>query len=212
MEKNLKKKMNKIDESWKTQLSDVLNFQGFKDILEKVKEDRCANVVFPPDTDIFNAFSIPIDSVKVVILGQDPYHGEDQAHGLSFSVQKGVKIPPSLINIFKEAGIDHNMRKHGDLTTWLEQGVFLLNTTLTVRKGSPASHASFKWSEFTKECLQKLVDYKESLQQPLVFLCWGRHAQVVIQNLNMNDSHCVIKTSHPSPLGYSKAAPIDRLV
>jgi len=154
--------------------------------------------VYPKGTDIFNAFNItPFDKVKVVILGQDPYHGDGQAHGLSFSVKKGVTVPPSLKNIYKELETDIEGFKtpsHGHLTEWAEEGVLLLNATLTVRARQPGSHQGKGWEAFTDQAISQLSDQKTGL----VFLLWGKFAQnksILIDETK----HTVIKSAHPSP-------------
>jgi len=154
--------------------------------------------VYPKGTDIFNAFNItPFDKVKVVILGQDPYHGDGQAHGLSFSVKKGITVPPSLKNIYKELETDIEGFKtpsHGHLTEWAEEGVLLLNATLTVRARQPGSHQGKGWEAFTDQAISQLSDQKTGL----VFLLWGKFAQN--KSILIDESkHTVIKSAHPSP-------------
>jgi len=147
---------------------------------------------------IFNAFNTtPVDQVKVVILGQDPYHGPNQAHGLCFSVQPGVPSPPSLVNIFKELQEDIGIRmpNHGNLTKWAQQGVFLLNASLTVRAGEPMSHAKIGWAAFTDTVIKKISDVRPHV----VFLLWGKFAQE--KRILIDESkHCILKAAHPSPL------------
>lgn len=155
--------------------------------------------IFPGMYDIFNAMKLTsYDDVKAVIIGQDPYHGEGQAHGLSFSVKKGVAPPPSLVNIFKEiksdVGID-NSGKHGELTKWAENGVLLLNSVLTVRVGSPKSHQGMGWETFTDDVI-RLLNLRE---KPMVFLLWGRDAKNKAK-LITNPNHCILTAAHPSPL------------
>ena len=159
-------------------------------------------IIYPPKTQRFNAFLYtPFDEIKVVIVGQDPYHGAGQAHGLSFSVPKGIKIPPSLRNIYKELHRDLGMTipASGDLTAWAKQGVFLLNASLTVRASEANSHSKKGWLKFTNACIKQINDFKEGV----VFLAWGRFAHEICAQIDTN-KHCVIKTSHPSPLGASK--------
>jgi uracil-DNA glycosylase len=161
-------------------------------------------VVYPLKSDVFAAFdSCPFDRIKVVILGQDPYHGPGQAHGLCFSVQRGVKVPPSLRNVFKEAAGDVGLVKpaHGTLTRWAQQGVFLLNTVLTVRQAEANSHKKQGWEPFT-DAVIRLVSERG---QNIVFLLWGRHAQEKATLVD-GDRHCVVMSSHPSPLGATKSA------
>lgn len=153
--------------------------------------------IFPSNDNIFRAIELtPLENVKVVILGQDPYHGEGQAHGLSFSVQKGVRVPPSLKNIYKELKDDIGMTppNHGFLEGWAKQGVLLLNTTLTVEKGKPASHKGCGWEEFTDMVIREV----NKLDHPVVFMLWGSHAQ---KKSDMVDVHknCILKAAHPSP-------------
>ena len=161
-------------------------------------EKRAGKTVFPPGPDIFNAFNLtPFDKVKVVILGQDPYHGPDQAHGLCFSVQRGVKTPPSLVNIYKEIHRDLGIEipPHGNLTHWAEQGVLLLNAVLTVEAGQAASHQKKGWEQFTDQAIEHLNREREGL----VFLLWGSHAQKKGKLIDRN-KHCVLTAPHPSPL------------
>lgn len=159
-------------------------------------------VVYPPKDQWFNAFTFtPLKKIKVVIVGQDPYHGEGQAHGLSFSVPKGIKIPPSLRNIYKELNRDLAMDipSSGNLENWAKQGVLLLNASLTVRSGEANSHSKQGWLNFTNSC----IEYINQECEGVVFLAWGRFAHNVCAQID-TDKHCVIKTSHPSPLGASK--------
>ena len=159
-------------------------------------------VVFPPEDQWFNAFTFaPLKKIKVVIVGQDPYHGEGQAHGLSFSVPQGIKIPPSLRNIYKELNRDLAMDipSSGNLESWAKQGVLLLNASLTVRSGEANSHSKQGWLNFTNSC----IEYINQECEGVVFLAWGRFAHNVCAQID-TDKHCVIKTSHPSPLGASK--------
>ena len=190
----------KINDSWKHVLKDEFAKPYFEQIVHFLKTEKdTGKKIFPAGGNIFNAFNkTPFDKVKVVILGQDPYHGFGQAHGLSFSVLPGVKIPPSLQNIFKEIktdiGIEQPANK-GDLTQWAEQGVLLLNAALTVRDGEPMSHAKFGWAQFTDAVMNTISDNKENV----IFLLWGKFAhnkQVLINT----DSHYVLKAAHPSPL------------
>ncbi|MCF6235762.1 MAG: uracil-DNA glycosylase [Gammaproteobacteria bacterium] len=159
-------------------------------------------VIYPPNDQWFNAFLYtPFDDVKVVIVGQDPYHGEGQAHGLSFSVPDGIKIPPSLRNIYKELHRDLGMviPTSGNLEAWAKQGVLLLNASLTVRASQANSHSKQGWLKFTNACIQHINEHK----QGVVFLAWGRFAHNVCSVVDRS-KHCVIKTSHPSPLGAMK--------
>jgi len=188
-----------IHESWKTALADEFSkpyFHALKSYL--VAEKQAGYKVFPPGKLIFNAFdSTPFDKVKVVILGQDPYHGPGQAHGLCFSVQQGVTVPPSLRNIYKELGTDIGMAKpdHGYLQKWADQGVLLLNAILTVRAFQAASHRNKGWEEFTDAAIHKLNQEREGL----VFLLWGGFAKKKAGMIDPNKHH-ILKAAHPSPL------------
>jgi uracil-DNA glycosylase len=172
----------------------------FVRMMQFIQTERAANkTIYPPSEDVFNAFNLTeLAKVKVVILGQDPYHGPDQAHGLSFSVKLGVKTPPSLVNIYKELASDiphFTIPQHGFLQSWAEQGVLLLNTVLTVEQAQAHSHAKIGWEQFTDTVIQQLSDHCDGL----VFLLWGSHAQkkgAVIDNLK----HHVLSAPHPSPL------------
>jgi uracil-DNA glycosylase len=174
-------------------------FEQAKEPLEFVeRERRAGKAVYPSNDNVFRALDLtPIETVKIVILGQDPYHGEGQAHGLSFSVQKGVKIPPSLRNIYKElnADIGMNIPDHGFLEGWAKQGVLLLNTTLTVEAGQAASHQGQGWEDFTDQIIQQVNDQ----DRPIVFMLWGAHAQKKADMIN-GQKHLILKTTHPSPL------------
>ncbi|HEX4875231.1 MAG TPA: uracil-DNA glycosylase [Chitinophagaceae bacterium] len=189
----------KIEPSWKEVLKEEFTKPYFQQIVLHIKTEKLqGKVIYPPGPYIFNAFNTtPVDQVKVVILGQDPYHGPGQAHGLCFSVQKGVAPPPSLINIFKELHDDIGVEipNHGNLTHWAEQGVFLLNASLTVRAGEPMSHAKIGWATFTDTVIRRISDIKKHV----VFMLWGKFAQekkVLIDETK----HLVLKAAHPSPL------------
>lgn len=188
----------KIEDSWKNSLKDVFQAHFFKELAEFVKSEYQNHQIFPPGKEIFNAFwHCPLDKVKVVILGQDPYHGEGQAHGLSFSVKPGVPFPPSLLNILKELKNDlgQDMPPNGDLTRWADQGVFLLNATLTVRANQAGSHQNRGWETFTDEVIKVINKEREHV----VFLLWGAYAQ---KKADLIDSsrHLILKAPHPSPL------------
>ena len=189
----------KIEESWKEALEDEFKKPYFKQITEHIKTEKAqGKIIYPPGPLIFNAFSkTPLNEVKVVILGQDPYHGPGQAMGLSFSVPKGIPPPPSLINIFKELNSDTGtpIPKHGDLTSWALQGVLLLNASLTVRAGEPMSHSKIGWHIFTNAVIEKISEVKENV----VFLLWGKFAQEKIALINTKKNH-ILKSAHPSPL------------
>jgi uracil-DNA glycosylase len=192
----------KIEASWKEILKDEFSKSYFQQIVLHLKTEKSqGKVIYPPGPFIFNAFNTtPFDKVTVVILGQDPYHGPGQAHGLCFSVQNGVPPPPSLINIFKELhddiGID--IPSHGNLTHWAEQGVFLLNASLTVRAGEPMSHSKIGWAEFTNEVIKKISELKKHV----VFLLWGKFAQEK-RILIDETKHLILRATHPSPLSAS---------
>ena len=190
----------KIEDSWKQVLKEEFEKPYFEQIVHFLKTEKATGkTIFPSGTNIFNAFNkTPFNKVKVVILGQDPYHGYGQAHGLSFSVLSGVKIPPSLQNIFKEIKTDIGFEQPPNtknLTHWAEQGVLLLNAALTVREGEPMSHAKFGWAQFTDAVIRTISDKKENV----IFLLWGKFAQDK-QILINTDSHYVLKAAHPSPL------------
>jgi uracil-DNA glycosylase len=188
----------KIEESWKKVLKDEFNKSYFQEIVGFLKVEKAAGkVIYPPGSLMFNAFNLtPFDNIKAVLLGQDPYHGKGQAHGLCFSVQDGIKPPPSLVNIYKELQSDIGITRpdHGNLTKWAEQGVLLLNASLTVRAGEPMSHARIGWAEFTDGVIRKVSDQKKGV----VFLLWGKFAQEK-QALIDETKHRVLKAAHPSP-------------
>jgi uracil-DNA glycosylase len=189
----------KIESSWKEILKDEFSKPYFQQIVLHLKTERTqGKTIYPPGSFIFNAFNkTPFDKVKVVILGQDPYHGSGQAHGLCFSVQNGVPPPPSLLNIFKELQDDIGIQipHHGNLTKWAEHGIFLLNASLTVRAGEPMSHAKIGWAEFTDTVIRKISDKKEHV----VFMLWGKFAQEK-RTLIDDTKHLILRTVHPSPL------------
>jgi uracil-DNA glycosylase len=189
----------KIEASWKEVLAEEFKKPYFKQIAQHLKtEKEQGKIIYPPGSQIFHAFeATPFDKVKVVILGQDPYHGPKQAHGLSFSVQQGIASPPSLINIFKELHEDVGLPipRHGHLENWAKQGVLLLNASLTVRAGEPMSHAKLGWEKFTNTVIEKVSHLKENI----VFVLWGRFAQEK-QSLIDDKKHYIIKSAHPSPL------------
>lgn len=187
-----------LNSSWEELLAEELE-KTYMVELQKflAKEQAEGQDIYPPKDLIFNAFNhTPYEKVKVVIVGQDPYHGPGQAQGLSFSVQKGVPLPPSLQNIFKEVGQDIGGFKttHGSLVSWADQGVFLLNSILTVRKKQPASHQGKGWERFTDAVLMKLNER----EKPLVFMLWGKYAQQKGQHLDSR-KHLILKSPHPSP-------------
>ncbi|MDR1342063.1 MAG: uracil-DNA glycosylase [Prevotellaceae bacterium] len=189
----------RIEPSWKAALQDEFDKPYFAEVVSFVKQEVAArHAVYPPGKLIFNAFDkTPFDRVKVVILGQDPYHGYGQAHGLCFSVPQGVKAPPSLINIFKEIEDDLGIAppSHGSLEAWAEQGVFLLNAILTVRANTPTSHSSVGWQTFTDAVIRKISDEKSGV----VFLLWGNFARAKKELIDTGRHH-VLEAAHPSPL------------
>ena len=194
----------KIEHSWKAELKEEFKKPYFLQIATFLKTEKALNkVIYPPGTLIFNAFNqTPFNKLKVVIIGQDPYHGAGQAHGLSFSVQNGIKPPPSLVNIYKEIQRDIGIampKEYGNLTNWAQQGVLLLNAALTVRDGEPFSHAKFGWADFTDSVIQKISDNKKGV----VFLLWGKFAQDK-QVLIDETKHHVLKAAHPSPFSADK--------
>jgi uracil-DNA glycosylase len=189
----------KIEDSWKAVLKEEFNKPYFQQIPLHIKTEKSqGKIIYPPGSQIFNAFNTtPFDKVKAVILGQDPYHGKGQAHGLCFSVPYGVPPPPSLVNIFKELESDIGVPVpgHGNLTHWAEQGVFLLNASLTVRAGEPMSHAKIGWAEFTNNVIKKISDLKKNV----VFILWGKFAQEKTALIDQS-RHLVLRSVHPSPL------------
>ncbi|MES2777922.1 MAG: uracil-DNA glycosylase [Bacteroidota bacterium] len=189
----------KIEASWKEHLQDEFSKPYFLQIVTHLKMERAAGkTIYPPGSLMFNAFeNTPWDKLKVVLLGQDPYHNPGQAMGLSFSVPDGVPPPPSLVNMYKELNSDIGMPipKTGNLTPWATQGVLLLNASLTVRLNEPSSHAQIGWQQFTNAVIQKISDEKSGV----VFLLWGKFAQVK-QSLIDEGKHHVLKAAHPSPL------------
>lgn len=187
-----------IDDSWKIALADEFDKPYFKELRQFLAtEKQSGKTIYPPGSLIFNAFnSTPFDKVKVVILGQDPYHGDGQAHGLCFSVQYGVKPPPSLVNIYKElkSDVGFEIPAHGNLQKWTEQGVFLLNAMLTVEANQPASHQKKGWEEFTNAVIQKLSKERSGL----IFMLWGNFAQQKAVLID-ETKHTILKAAHPSP-------------
>lgn len=187
----------KIESSWKEHLKSEFEKEYFKELVSFVKEEYSGQKIYPSGSQIFNAFNYSsFDSTKVVIIGQDPYHGPNQANGLCFSVNEGIRFPPSLLNIFKEIKSDlgKEIPGHGSLERWAKQGVLLLNATLTVRAGSPGSHQNRGWEEFTTAVIKLLSDKKSSL----VFILWGSYAQRKGEVIDL-DKHLVLKSAHPSP-------------
>lgn len=191
-------KINLISQ-WKSILEDEIRKPYFNELLEEVEREYNQNSCFPPQDLIFSAFNqCEFSNIKVVIIGQDPYHGEGEANGLSFSVNDGVKIPPSLRNIYRELCDDLNsifMPTSGNLESWAKQGILLLNASLTVRKNTPNSHKHLKWNYFTDAVIQKISEEKEGI----VFLLWGGFAQKKGSKIDRT-KHFVLETGHPSPM------------
>ena len=190
--------MAAISNDWLEPLNEEFKKPYYKKLYNTVKQEYSKAVVYPNSDDIFNAFSLtPLERVKVVILGQDPYHEPGQAHGLCFSVKPGVDIPPSLVNIYKELETDLNCKipNNGYLNKWAEQGVFLLNTVLTVRCHAANSHKGIGWEEFTDAVIEVL----NKQDRPIVYMLWGKPAQTKAAMLN-NPKHLVLCAPHPSPL------------
>ncbi len=188
----------KIEQSWKDQLKDEFEKDYFVKLTDFVRVEYKTKQIFPPARLIFNAFEhTPFDKVKVVILGQDPYHNDGQAHGLSFSVPDGIPAPPSLVNIFKEINRDLGIPvpRSGNLTRWANQGVLLLNATLTVQAHIAGSHQKKGWEAFTDAAIHQLAEKRENL----VFILWGAYAQKKASFINP-DKHLVLRSVHPSPL------------
>jgi uracil-DNA glycosylase len=193
-----------IDSSWKSTLHEEFQQPYFQELAGYIRDEKkSGKIIFPPGPLIFNAFSqTPFNQVRVVILGQDPYHGPGQANGMSFSVARGIKSPPSLVNIFKELQADIGLPEipsHGDLSAWAQQGVLLLNASLTVRQGEPNSHANLGWMRFTDTVIQSINEKCSGV----VFILWGKFAQ---QKAELIDSskHLIISSAHPSPFSADK--------
>ena len=192
-----------LPDSWKKPLEEVCSRPEIDSLVQFLKErEEAGATIYPAKQNIFAALKeTPFDKVSVVVVGQDPYHGQGQAHGLSFSVPPGIAIPPSLRNIFKELHNDIGMPipKNGTLTCWAEQGVLLLNAILTVEEGKPASHAGRGWEIFTDAIIEQVIKRKH----PTVLMLWGAYAQKKVQNLHMHIDpkiHLILKAAHPSPL------------
>lgn len=186
-----------IGNDWDEKLQVIWNSEGFKKFYNIVENEYNTKTIYPPKDYIFNALKLTsFANTKVVIVGQDPYHGEGEAHGLSFSVQEGIKIPPSLQNIYKELNSDLNIpiAKTGDLTKWGKEGVLMLNAVLTVEKDKPASHRNLGW-ELLTDYIIKVLNTKE---EPVVFILWGNFAKEK-SKLITNKKHCIITSPHPSP-------------
>ena len=194
--------MAAISNDWLTPLKPEFSKPYYAKLYQKVKEEYNTRRIYPPADDIFNAFSLtPLEKVKAVILGQDPYHGEGQAHGLCFSVKPDVEIPPSLVNIYQELHDDLGcyIPNNGYLKKWADQGVMLLNTVLTVRAHQANSHRGIGWEEFTDAAIRILNDQ----DRPMVFILWGRPAQMK-KTMLTNPKHLILEAPHPSPLSASR--------
>ncbi len=204
--------MAAITGDWETALKPEFSKPYYRDLYQKIREEYRTHVVYPPAQEIFTAFHLtPLHDVKVVILGQDPYHEPGQAEGLSFSVKKGIEIPPSLVNIYQELHDDlgYEIPQHGSLRSWAEQGVLLLNTLLTVRAHQAFSHKGIGWEEFTDAAI-RVLDQEE---RPMVFILWGRPAQAK-KVLIRQPERLIIESPHPSPLsayrGFFGSRPFSR--
>lgn len=186
-----------FNNSWDKILEEEMNKEYFLSIKNFIKEERTKKIIFPSEEDLFKAFKLTeFDKIKVVIIGQDPYHGENEAMGLCFSVRKGITMPPSLRNIFKELEDDLGIKRtNTDLTDWAKQGIFLLNTVLTVEKDKANSHKDIGWQEFTDFVIKEINDKKDNV----IFVLWGGQAQKK-KSLITNKSHYIIESAHPSPL------------
>ena len=196
----MENKTIQLPESWLKHLKDEFNKSYMVNLKEKLQNLKKNKIIFyPPGSLIFNSFNLtPLEKIKVVILGQDPYHGPGQAHGLCFSVPEGVRPPPSLLNIYKELESDLGKKvniQNGNLEAWANQGVFLLNTTLTVEKSKPLSHQDLGWSEFTDTVISLINKELENI----VFILWGSHAQSKKNLIDLNKHH-ILTSPHPSPL------------
>jgi uracil-DNA glycosylase len=186
------------DNDWRNKLQDELEKPYLQKLWALIEQYYVEKKIYPPKEDIFNALHFtPYSKVKVLILGQDPYHGEGQSHGLCFSVRRGVKQPPSLKNIFKEleADLGHRAPAHGELEAWAKQGVLLLNTVMTVEDGQAASHQKLGWEIFT----DRIISLLNERETPIVFILWGRHAQAKKAAIDTS-RHFIIESAHPSPL------------
>lgn len=191
-------KTKNIKTTWDSFLKEIKDQEYYKELKKFLDKEYLSNTTYPKKDDIFKAFKLcPIDKLKVIILGQDPYHRKGQANGLAFSVNKGIKIPPSLRNIYKELNSDLGIKipEHGDLTFWAKQGILLLNTTLTVTEGKPLSHKGKGWEIFTDLVIKKInIEFKDK-----VFLLWGANARSKVKFIDQN-KHLILEAPHPSPL------------
>ena len=187
-----------LAQDWKTALQEELEQPYYKKLMEIVDEEYKSHQIFPPKEEIFSAYEYtPLEKVKVVIIGQDPYHNDNQAHGLCFSVRNGIKIPPSLVNIFKELENDLGcaIPEHGYLESWAKQGVLMINTVLTVRAHAANSHHGLGWEKFTDATIRAVNE----IDRPVVFILWGKPAQMKKRMLT-NPKHLILEAPHPSPL------------
>lgn len=194
--------MENLSGTWKMLWEKETSEKYYKDLMAFLEDEYAKQTVYPNKEAIFSAFqATPFEDVKVVILGQDPYHGKGQAHGMSFSVQKGVRVPPSLKNIYQELYDDQGLEPvhHGFLMEWAKQGVLLLNTVLTVRESNPNSHKGKGWELFTDQVIRTLNERKK----PVIFLLWGKHAEQK-EALITNNQHYILKSPHPSPFSARK--------
>lgn len=184
---------------WKQVIKEESSKEYYKKLTSLILEDAKSHKIYPPSNQIFNLFNYcDIENIKVVIVGMDPYHGPNQAHGLAFSVDKNCKIPPSLKNIFKEINIEYkkdHVFKHGNLEEWAKQGVFLINSSLTVREGQPNSHSKYGWHIFT----DRIISLINERNNPIVYMLWGNNAKEK-QALVNNPNHLLLTSAHPSPL------------
>jgi uracil-DNA glycosylase len=203
----------RIEPSWREELKEEFEKEYFKKLTEEIRGEYLKGKVFPPPNQIFRAFEMtPFDKVKVVILGQDPYHGDNQANGLCFAVSKGVRLPPSLKNIYKELESDLGIKpkEMGDLEEWAKQGVLLLNATLTVKAHQAGSHQKKGWEEFTDAAIKVLSCKREKL----VFILWGNYAQKKGEVIDTTKNHLILKSPHPSPFsahsGFFGSAPFSK--
>tara|TARA_Y100000813_G_scaffold198072_1_gene184925 strand:- start:9 stop:674 length:666 start_codon:yes stop_codon:yes gene_type:complete len=188
----------KIDYTWEKELQQIFNNEFFIKLTNSVRDEYKNHEIYPPGKDIFNAFNLcPFNKVKIVILGQDPYHGKNQANGLCFSVNKGISIPPSLKNIYKELKNNFSdfQYENGDLSYWSSQGVLLLNSILTVRKGLPGSHKDIGWEKFTDLVINIISKRKKNI----VFLLWGSFAKSKMNLIENKNQHLILSSTHPSP-------------